>query len=54
MGEKLREKNEMINELIAKTLEIMPEEGKEKICELGLEVEEKNLTNEAQEQEERD
>ena len=54
MEEKLKEKNEEINKLIAKTLELMPEEGKAKICELGLEPEEKDLTNETQAVEERE
>ena len=54
MEEKLKEKNEEINKLIARTLELMPEEGKDKICELGLELEEKELTNETQAVEERE
>lgn len=39
MEEKLKEKDGVINELIAKTLELMPEEGKDVISKLGLEIE---------------
>lgn len=54
MGEKLKEKDKEINELIEKTLEIMPEDAMNIISELGLELEEKVLTNEPQAVEERD
>lgn len=54
MGEKLREKDTRVDEMIENLYKVCPAEAKEIINKLGLENKEKDLTNEAQAVEERD
>ena len=54
MGEKLREKDTRVDEMIEDLYKVCPAETKEIINKLGLENKEKDLIKEAQTVEERD